>query len=141
MLSATRGRTGTGSLRLAPSGLVALLDEVGEVALAAVVAVEVHGHEHARAAELVRALAAQARDLVAGVDLVELQHRQLDLLALVLDLLRLRVGLLLALLAAAGEVQAQEDGGLVLQAAGTERLGAAERAASEQHALLAGGHT
>ena len=59
--------------------LLALLDEVGEVALAAVVAVEVHRHEDAGPADLVRALAAQARDLVVAVHLVELQDCKLHL--------------------------------------------------------------
>merc|ERR1719313_2040527 len=81
--------------------LVALLDHVGERALAAVVAVEVRGHEHARAAVLVRALLAEPLHLVLAVHLVELEHGELHLLVLVRDLLRLRVRLLLALLAAA----------------------------------------
>merc|ERR550537_792744 len=78
--------------------LVILLDEVGEGALTAVVAVVVHGHEDARAAHLVRALLAELGHLVVAVDLVVLEHSKLDLLVLVLDLLRLGVHLLLALL-------------------------------------------
>merc|ERR1719222_1138161 len=120
-----------------PSGVpVTLLDEVGQVALAAVVTVEVHGHEDAGPAHLVRALATQARDLVVGVDLVELQHCKLHLLALVLDLLGLGVGLLLALLCAAGELQVQEDGGFVLEAARRQHLRIRERAAAKDQALL-----
>merc|ERR1719229_1671447 len=89
---------------------VALLDQVGQVALAAVVPVEVHGHEDARAAELVRALAPQARDLVVGVNLVVLEDRELHLFGLPLDLLGLGVGLLLAFLAAALQLRVQEQG-------------------------------
>merc|ERR1712031_94852 len=77
--------------------LLALLDDVGQAALAAVVAVVVHGHEDARAA--VRALLPQAGHLVVAVHLVELEDCELHLL-LVLDLLRGLVDLLLALLAA-----------------------------------------
>lgn len=57
-----------------------------------------HGHAHSDAALLVGARLAQALDLAVVVDAVELEHRQLDRLVDVLDLLRLGVGLLLALL-------------------------------------------
>merc|ERR1719473_193820 len=97
--------------------LLTLLDHVGEGALPAVVPVEVHGHEDTRAAELVRALLPEPLDLVVRVHLVELQHCELHLLPLVLDLLRLGVGLLLALLRAAVEAERQEDRGLLLQPA------------------------
>ena len=43
---------------------ITFLDQVGEVALATVVAVEVHGHEDTRSAKLVWALATQACNLV-----------------------------------------------------------------------------
>merc|ERR1719473_2192055 len=95
--------------RQARSRVVALLDEVREVALAAVVAVEMHRHEDARPAHLMGALAAQPRDLVVRVHLVELQDGELHLLALVLDLLRLRVRLLLALLATAEKLEVEEE--------------------------------
>lgn len=70
----------------------------GETALSAVLAVEVVGHEDTGTARLVGALASQARDLAVAVDLVVLQHSQLHLLLLVLDLLGGGVVLLLALL-------------------------------------------
>ena len=60
--------------------LAVLLEDVGEGAASAVVAVRVHSHEHAGAA--VRALLAQALDLVRAVDLVELQHCELHLFVL-----------------------------------------------------------
>lgn len=50
-----------------------------------------------------RALAAQALDLPIAIDLVVLEDGEFGLLALVLDLLRGRVDLLLALLGAAAE--------------------------------------
>merc|ERR1719386_445566 len=102
-------KSGAGeSLSCDACSLLVLLDEVGQVALAAIVAIEVHGHEDTRAAHFMRALPAQACDLVVGVHLVELQHSKLDLLALVLDLLWLCVGLLLTLLATSGKVQREE---------------------------------
>merc|ERR1719323_2234313 len=73
----------------------ALLDEIGQVTLAAIVAIDVHGHENTWTAKLVRAIAAEAGDFVAGVNLVELKNCQLDLFTLVLDLLGFRVRLLL----------------------------------------------
>ena len=78
--------------------LVAFLDEVSGGALAAVVTVEVSGHEDASSTELVRASLSEALNLVVGVDLVVLQDGELDLLVLVLDLLGLRVNSLLLLL-------------------------------------------
>merc|ERR1719253_1596250 len=116
--------------------LLAFLDEVCEVALAAVVAVEMHRHEDTGPADLVRALAAQARDLVVAVHLVELQDCELHLLALVLDLLRLGVSLLLALLAATGELEVHEDGRLISEAAGAERRRRVQGLAGEDQALL-----
>merc|ERR1719324_1487813 len=96
--------------------LLALLDHVGERALPAVVAVEVHGHEDAGAAELVRALLPQPLDLVVRVHLVELQHCELHLLPLVLDFLRLGVSLLLTLLRAPVQARSRENGRLLTQA-------------------------
>ncbi|CAA7404188.1 unnamed protein product [Spirodela intermedia] len=79
---------------------------IGETALPAVVAVVVDGHEGAGAALGVGALLAQLRDLAGGfIDLVELEHGELDLLLLVLDLLGLGVGLLLALLRPSAEAE------------------------------------
>merc|ERR1740130_2032014 len=96
-----------------PSGILTLFDQVREVTLAAVVTVEMHRHEHSGPTHLVRAFAAKTCDLIVGVDLVELEHCKLDLLALVLDLLWLRVCLLLALLAAARELRVHEERGLI----------------------------
>ena len=72
--------------------------DVGEPALAAVLSVEVGGHEDAGAALLGGALPPQAVDLAIVVHLVVLQHGQLDLPVLVLDLLGGGVVLLLPLL-------------------------------------------
>lgn len=56
-----------------------------------------HSHEDTTSTVLVRTFTTQSRDLVA-LNLVVLQDSQLDLLALVLDLLGGGVGLLLSLL-------------------------------------------
>ena len=71
-------------------------------------------HEHAGPALLGRALAPQPVNLPVVVDLVVLQHSQLDLAVLVLDLLGCGVILLLAFLCTAPEPQHQVQGALLL---------------------------
>merc|ERR1719231_1348137 len=105
-----KSTTAQGSLR---RRLPVLVVEVRDPGLAAVVTVEVRCHEDTGTAN--RRLFAQARHLVVAVDLVELQHGELDLLVLVRDLLRLRVHFLLALLRAAVEPRRNEDGRLLSQ--------------------------
>merc|ERR1719491_716686 len=100
----------------ADSLVVTFLDEVGEMASAAIVSVGVDGHEHPWSTHLMGALTAQAGHLVVGVHLVELQHSKFHLLTLVLDLLGLGIGLLLALLSAAGKLKRKEDGGFIRDA-------------------------
>merc|ERR1719174_1095670 len=119
--------------------IVALLDEVREVALPAVVPVEVHRHEDARPAHLVGALPPQSRDFIVRVHLVELEHCELHLLALVLQLLGLRVGLLLALLAAAEELEREEKRGLVLEPTRRELFRTLKGASAEDQSLLTRG--
>jgi hypothetical protein len=80
-----------------------LLEHVSEVALSAVVTVEMHGHEGTGAA-LRGALFPEALDLAILVNTVVLEHRELHLLVLALDLLGLGVSLLLALLATTKEL-------------------------------------
>jgi hypothetical protein len=78
--------------------LFGLVENVGEVAASAVLAV-VHGsHEDTSTALGLRALTPEALDLAVAVDLVVLKDSELGLLALVLDLLGGGVHLLLALL-------------------------------------------
>merc|ERR1719436_1439999 len=93
--------------------LIALFDEIGQVTLPTVVAVVMHGHEDTWSAKLVRTIPAEAGDLVVRVDLVELEHSQLHLFALVLDLLGFCIGLLLALLPAAGQLKRKEQSRLI----------------------------
>merc|ERR550525_1522147 len=78
--------------------ILRLVEDVGEPALPAVLTVEHGGHEDAGAALFSRALAPQTVDLAVVVDLVVLQHGELDLPLLVLDLLGGGVVLLLPLL-------------------------------------------
>ena len=74
------------------------VENICEAALATVLPVKVRRHEHAGAALLCRALPPQAVDLAVVVHLVVLQHGQLDLPVLVLDLFGSGVVLLLPLL-------------------------------------------
>ena len=66
--------------------------------LAAVLAIVHGGHEDTSTALLLRALPPQALNLSIAVNLVVLEDSQLGLLALVLDLLRCGIDLLLAFL-------------------------------------------
>merc|ERR1712241_670661 len=81
--------------------------DVGEPALAAVLSVEVGGHEDAGAALLGGALPAKTMDLAVVVHAVVLEDGQLHLLVLMLDLLR-------ALLAATAQAEHQVKGRLLL---------------------------
>ena len=74
------------------------VEHVGEATLSAVLTIEVRRHEDASTALLRRALPPQPVDLAVIVNLVVLQHSQLNLAVLVLDLLGSGVILLLALL-------------------------------------------
>lgn len=90
----------------------ALLGLQGQVALAAVLAVRVLGHEHGRST--LGALLAQTGHLAITVDLVILQDGQFDFGALVLDLLGGGVGLLFLFLGTTTQAQHQVQGGLLL---------------------------
>merc|ERR1719433_306645 len=94
--------------------ILGLVEDVGESALAAVLTVEHGGHEDAGAALFSRALAPQTVDLPVVVDLVILQHGELDLPLLVLDLLGGGVVLLLPLLGSSPEPEDEVEGGLLL---------------------------
>lgn len=81
-----------------PNRLLALVKDVGEVALSAVLTV-VHGsHEDTGPTLVSWALSSETLDLSIAINLVVLEDSQLGLLALVLDLLWSGVDLLLALL-------------------------------------------
>merc|ERR1719186_503523 len=91
-----------------------LVEDVSEPALAAVLAVEMRSHEDAGTALLGGALPPQPVDLAVVVHLVVLEHRQLHLLVLVLDLLGSGVVLLLPLLTSSPQPQHEVEGGLLL---------------------------
>merc|ERR1719238_2171787 len=91
--------------------IAALLNEISQVAFAAVVAVLVHGHEDARTANLMGAFTPQSGDLVVGIDFVELEDSELHL-----HLLGLGVSLLLTLFASAFQTVSQENCGFILDA-------------------------
>merc|ERR1719386_673348 len=96
--------------------VASLLDEISQVAFAAVVTVLVHSHEDAWTANLMGAFTPQTGDLVVGINLVELEDSKLHLFPLVLDLLGLGVRLLLTLFASALHCVSQEDSGFILDA-------------------------
>merc|ERR1719150_1144433 len=114
--------------------VIALLYQVGQVALPTVIPVEVHRHENSRAAELMRALTSQTRDFLIGINLVELEHSKLHLLAL-------GVSLLLAFLSSTCEFKPQEQGGIVLKAAIAKHLSCDKRTPPKVQKLLSCWHT
>lgn len=124
---------GVASERQRLSGL-ALLEDIGEVALAAVLAVLVPAHEDTSATGGVGALTAETSDLARLIDLVVLEDRQLDFLALVLDLLGRGVGLLLLLLTTTKQLSVQVEGVQVLDTVERE-LAVNEVLASERQQL------
>ena len=104
------------------------------MAAAAVVAVGVLGHEDGGAA--LRALLAQTRHLAVALDLIVLQDGQLDLDALVLDLLRGGVGLLLLFLATTAQAQDQVQGRLLLDVVVRQGAPVLQLLAGEDQTLL-----
>ena len=92
---------------------LALLDEISGGALTAVISVEVSGHESASTAELVWAGLSESLDLLVGIDLVVLQHSELNLLVLVLNLLWLGVNSLLLLLTTTDHWDSNIEGALL----------------------------
>jgi len=96
-------------------------------------------HEDTSPAVLGRALPPQALDLPIPVDLVVLEHGELGLLALVLDLLGRGVDLLLALLGhTATEAKNQVEGGFLLDVVVREGAAVFELFAGEDQSLLVG---
>jgi len=137
------------------TGHLRLVEDVGQVAATTVLAILHGGHEDTGTAlifELVnggmdgervggayglsRALASEALDLAITVDLVVLEHSQLLLLALVLDLLGGTVDLLLALLGTTTEAQHQVKSGLLLDVVVRKSAAILELLAGEDQSLL-----
>ena len=118
------------------SSAALLLVDVGEPAAAAVVAVEVGGHEDAVPTVLRGALLLLALDLARAVHGVVLEHPELDGLGGALDLLGLGVGLLLALLPATAQAQHQVERGLLLDVVVGQGAAILQLLAGEDQTLL-----
>jgi len=84
------------------------------VAATAVLSVVHSSHEDASATVRVRAFSSKSLDLAITIDLVVLEHGQLGLLALVLDLLGGAVHLLLSLFGATTQTEDEVKSGLLL---------------------------
>ena len=97
------------------------------------------GHEDSGTALLRRALPPQTVDLTVVVDLVVLQHGELHLTVLVLDLLGCGVVLLLTLLAATAQPEDQVEGGLLLDIIVGQGPTVLQLFAGEDQPLLVGG--
>merc|ERR1711893_346639 len=113
-----------------------LVENIGQAALATVLAVKVGGHEHTCTTLLIWALTAQTGDLAILINLVILKHSQFDLLLLVLVLLGGGVVLLLALLGATPEAQHQVKCGLLLDVVVAQGAAILQLLASEDQPLL-----
>ncbi|QHO59308.1 uncharacterized protein DS421_3g98070 [Arachis hypogaea] len=99
-------------------------------------AIKVVGHESSSTALSVRALLPKPLNLTTVIDLIELKDGELHLLMLVLDLLRLGVGLLLPLLGATAEAEDKVEGGFLLDVVVGEGATILELLAGEDETLL-----
>ena len=106
------------------------------MALAAVLAVVHSSHEDTSSALLRRTLPPQPLDLSVSINLVVLEHRQLGLLALVLDLLGGCIDLLLALLGTTAKSEDEVESGLLLDIVVGQRAAIFELLAGKDQALL-----
>ncbi|KAK1588981.1 hypothetical protein Q3G72_029224 [Acer saccharum] len=104
--------------------------------LITVVPIKVIGHKSSRTALCVGTLLPQPLDLPGVIDLVELQHSQLHLLLLLLELLWLSVGLLLRLLSTTAKAEHQVESGLLLDVIVGQTAVVLELLAGEDEALL-----
>merc|ERR1712072_551560 len=103
-----------------------VLEHVGEGALAAVLTVEVLGHEDTGTTVGVGALTTHASHLVGGIHLVVLEHMKFDLL-------------LLTLLTTSTETEHKVQGGLLLDVVVLESAAILELLAGEDETLLVRG--
>lgn len=95
--------------RIAKVPLLALIEDIGQVAPTAVLSIVHSSHENTSTALLSRALPSQSLNLSVTINLVVLEHSQLGLLSLVLDLLGRAVHLLLSLLRTTSQSQNQVE--------------------------------
>jgi len=119
--------------------LFRVVEDVGEVALAAVLTIVHSSHEDTSTALVSGALSPQTLNLSVTVDLVVLKHGQFGLLALVLDLLGGGVDLLLSLLATTTQTQHQVEGALLLDVVVGKSATVLELLAGEDQTLLVRG--
>merc|ERR1719402_1334453 len=115
------------------------VEYIREAALAAVLPVVVGRHEDASSTLLGRALPPQPVDLAVVVHLVVLEHGQLDLLVLVLDLLGCGVILLLPLLGTSPQPEDQVQGRLLLDVVVRQGPAILQLFAGEDQTLLVRG--
>lgn len=100
----------------------------------------VHGsHEDTGTTLLGWAFSSQSLDLAITINLVVLEHSQLGLLSLVLDLLGSAVHLLLSLLGTATKSQNQVEGRFLLDVVVAKGSAILELLAGEDQSLLVGG--
>jgi len=111
---------------------------VSQAALATVLAIFVESHEGGSATLHSGAFATEAFDLAVRLDFVVFQDRHLDLLALVLDLLRSVISLLLPLLGTTTETQNQVERGLLLDVIIRESAAVLQLLSGEDQTLLVG---
>ena len=116
--------------------LLRVIEDVREVAPSAVLTIVHRSHKDTCTARLGRTLPPQTLDLAISVHFVVLEHSELSLLALVLDLLGSGVDLLLALLGTAAQTQDEVERGLLLDVVVGERAAIFELLAGEDQALL-----
>ena len=121
--------------------LLGLVKDVGKMALATHLAIVHSSHEHASAAFFGWALPPQPLNLPVSINLVVLEHGQLDLLALVLDLLGCGVDLLLALLSTAAKSEDKVQSGLLLDVVVGKGATIFQLLAGEDQTLLIGGNS
>jgi len=112
------------------------VENVGEVATAAVLAVRHGCHENTGTASLVGALSPQSFNLSVAINLVVLEDGQLGLLPLVLDLLWGGVHLLLSLLSTTTQTEDQVEGGFLLDVVVAQGATILELLAGEDKTLL-----
>ena len=96
------------------ANLLGLIKNICQVALPTVLTVVHSSHEDTSSAFFGGALSPQSLDLSVSINLVVLEHCQLGLLALVLDLFRSSVDLLLALLGTAAKSEDKVKSRLLL---------------------------
>merc|ERR1719393_862279 len=136
----TRHRSETWYLLLHKHLLVlGLVEHVGKTALAAVLAIEVGGHEDSSTALLGRTLTAQTVDLAVVIHLVVLEDSELDLPVLVLNLLGGGVVLLLPLFGTYPQPEDKVKSRLLLDVVVGQSLTILQLLASEDQPLLVRG--